>query len=264
MINLALKHHNPGDTVYAIARRRLVNKNGKGYISHNPCDVVIYTARVLEIAISKNSENKKQYRLMAGVEEDGSFLLLEDLTEDTCFCVYETAQKALSYYIKHGLLRIDIDGKVVTADGAPGYLKSEEAENLEKENRPVQLSGREIQVGDFTIDDYDAIVWMEYILPDEESGWNVCLMAQKNVDEILGTHVETDENDNYVNCYINVSADFSYINPVMDVILWQADDSCIEMERPLSKHEQAILLNVARDGMIQTLKHDYEISALSY
>lgn len=253
----------PGDTVYAIARRRLVNKRGKGYTSHDPCDVVLYTARILEATLLENSQGRNVCRFTATAEEDGAFLLLEDLTEDTCFYIQATAETALAYYREHGLIRLGIDGEVITADGALGYLQSKRAK--EATNCPVQLSGREIQPGDFIVENSsDSIVWMEHVLSDDDDGWNIYLTAQSNVDALFGTNVETDENDDYVNCYINVSADFSYINPIMDVILWQADDSCIEMERPLSKHEQAILLNVARAGMIQTLKHDYEISALSY
>ena len=110
------------------------------------------------------------------------------------------------------------------------------------------LCYREIRPGDFTIDQPhgDDIQFMEHCMADGADGLNILLYACCNVDEVLGTNVETGENEDWVNVYINVSQDYEEISPIMEVTLNRGDGGMESLERPLTEKEQAVLLNMAQ------------------
>ena len=111
---------------------------------------------------------------------------------------------------------------------------------------------REITAEDFAVarPAGDAFQWMDdLVLVNGEAigGYNVALTATCNVDEVLGTNVNTFENDDYVNVYVNLLPWLSEVEPKLDVTLCKGDGSDEYFERPLNEREQtAILLTVLR------------------
>ncbi|WP_409969318.1 hypothetical protein RFF05_05145 [Bengtsoniella intestinalis] len=61
-----------------------------------------------------------------------------------------------------------------------------------------------------------------------------------NVDEIFGTHVETDHNDGYINVYATLDLKTCSVQDVLLIVLWQCD-SCTDLSYQLSNREKAII-----------------------
>ena len=61
-------------------------------------------------------------------------------------------------------------------------------------------------------------------------------------DVVLGTFVETDENDDYVNVYANYDLERGTLCDELDVMLWRGDGDCVEMKYRLSPEEKELLL----------------------
>lgn len=103
------------------------------------------------------------------------------------------------------------------------------------------LAGREIVPSDFAIswDNAEACIFEEDALGPGIPGWSCYLNANCDVDEVLGTHVNTDDNDDYVNVYAMVSLEFDKLAPALTVVYWGEGES---LSRPLTSREQHNIL----------------------
>ena len=61
-------------------------------------------------------------------------------------------------------------------------------------------------------------------------------------DEVFGTYVCTDENDDYVNVYANYDLRSGALCDALDVMLWHADGDCVSMKYRLSAEEKELIL----------------------
>ena len=62
-----------------------------------------------------------------------------------------------------------------------------------------------------------------------------------NVDEVLGTNVRTDENEDYLNIYANYDMAHNRLCDTLSIVYWKSDD-CEEYEYRLSEAEKAMIL----------------------
>lgn len=110
----------------------------------------------------------------------------------------------------------------------------------------VTLTGREIKPGELTVQQSwgssvnDSFQWMDE-LSGYEARFQVALHINCNADEILGTHVETDENDDYVSLYIDFLPSVMDVSDTLSVTLAKGDGTDVEMERRLNRNEQQAL-----------------------
>lgn len=63
-----------------------------------------------------------------------------------------------------------------------------------------------------------------------------------NVDRMFGTHVETSENDDWLNIYANFDTAQRKVCDALDIVVNHADGSCEELTYQLDHHEKDILL----------------------
>lgn len=63
-----------------------------------------------------------------------------------------------------------------------------------------------------------------------------------NVDQVFGTHVETAENDDWLNVYANYDFTQKQVCDTLEITLNRTDDSCDQLTYPLNAHEKGILL----------------------
>lgn len=126
-----------------------------------------------------------------------------------------------------------------------------------------QLHGRDIQMNDFYIaDPCGEDIMFE---PDEgyracEAGFNIMLTCNCDPDEIFFdgfTTVSTNENDDYVNVYVNSNVEGTCIEDVLSVIYWQGDE-CEEMERKLNRKEKLRIQKIVQDAFMYYLKHQQD------
>jgi len=68
-----------------------------------------------------------------------------------------------------------------------------------------------------------------------------------NVDEIFGTHVETANNDDWINVYANYDTVHGQVCDTLDIVLNRGDGSCEELAYQLDDHEKELLLNKMQD-----------------
>ena len=61
-------------------------------------------------------------------------------------------------------------------------------------------------------------------------------------DEVLGTKICTEENDDIVNVYANYDLERGALCDALDVLLWHGDCSCLELKYRLSPEEKELLL----------------------
>ena len=77
---------------------------------------------------------------------------------------------------------------------------------------------------------------------EEDGKLNFYLESFDGLDEVLGTHVCTDENDDYVNIYADYDLEHGVVTDTLLVILHRGDGMDEQHEYPLSQQEQALLL----------------------
>lgn len=63
-----------------------------------------------------------------------------------------------------------------------------------------------------------------------------------NVDEVFGTHVETANNDDWINVYANYDMDQRLISDTLEIILNRANGDMEQLVYQLNGHEKDILL----------------------
>ena len=76
---------------------------------------------------------------------------------------------------------------------------------------------------------------------------NFYLAVNCDVDELFGTHVETDANDDYLNVYANYDLDTGEVADTLEIILCRGDGVDVPMRYRLSDDERAMLLTKMRD-----------------
>ena len=76
---------------------------------------------------------------------------------------------------------------------------------------------------------------------------NFYLAVNCNVDDLFGTHVETADNDDYLNVYANYDMDAGEVAGYLDITLCRGDGVDIPMRYRLSDDERAMLLTKMRD-----------------
>ncbi len=77
---------------------------------------------------------------------------------------------------------------------------------------------------------------------EEEGRLNFYLESFDGLDEALGTHVCTEENDDYVNVYADYDLEHGTVTDTLLVVLHRGDGTDEQHEYPLSREEQALLL----------------------
>ena len=76
---------------------------------------------------------------------------------------------------------------------------------------------------------------------------NFYLAVNCNVDDLFGTHVETADNDDYLNVYANYDLDTGEVAGALEMTLCRSDGVDIPMRCRLSDNERAMLLTKMRD-----------------
>lgn len=71
-----------------------------------------------------------------------------------------------------------------------------------------------------------------------------------NVDEVFGTHVETVENNDWINVYANYDIGQGQVCDTLDIVLNRGDGSCQELVYRLDDQEREILLKKMQDYCI--------------
>ncbi len=123
-------------------------------------------------------------------------------------------------------------------------------EKITSEVKPPLLKGvRELAADDFYLDN-DAADW-----DDHGNCWSFYLATSGNMDEIFGTHIETDENDDYINVYATISADYSSIDDHLDISLWKGDGNIEEYRYALSDREKDVLLALVLEYGLKRMSH---------
>lgn len=118
---------------------------------------------------------------------------------------------------------------------------------------PKALTGsREIRLGDFALLD-DAAEWMD---STRERGpcWSYALIPNCNVDELLGTHIESDENDDYLNIYAMVQAGYDGVDEALEINLCKPDGGIVEYVRILNEAEQLTILTLVQRFELDRLR----------
>lgn len=127
-------------------------------------------------------------------------------------------------------------------------------------NHSTKLTGnRQIQYGDFSLEETDTTVdWGPG--PDEncdDECWSYLLTACCNVDELFGFHVETDENDDYINVYAYVDAGYDHVRDELLITLVKGDGSEDEgFVKIMSEEEKAIIQNLVMRYEMNRLKRE--------
>ena len=122
----------------------------------------------------------------------------------------------------------------------------QETQDASKAEIPCAVlhGSREIQQGDFRLMP-DAADWTQ--MPDDErEGWAYLLTPNCNMDEILGTHVETVEKDDTLDTFLYVEPGYDAVLPVLYIDVTYADGRVQTCKRPLSDRECEVLLELIR------------------
>ena len=78
---------------------------------------------------------------------------------------------------------------------------------------------------------------------------NFYIDANFDVDAVFGTHVCTDENDDYINLYADYDMEAQKVCDTLDIVLWK-DDGQTELSYTLNAAEKEVLLR-AMDAYCQ-------------
>ena len=76
---------------------------------------------------------------------------------------------------------------------------------------------------------------------------NFYLVINCDVDALFGTHVDTADNDDYLNVYANYNLDTGEVEDRLEITLCRGDGVDVPMECLLSDDERAMLLTQMRD-----------------
>lgn len=92
----------------------------------------------------------------------------------------------------------------------------------------------------------DDIVFSDEIM-ETDKNLNFYINVPFNVDEIFGTHVETANNDDWINVYANYDTVYGQVCDTLDIVLNRGDGSCEDLAYRLDDHEKEFLLSKMRD-----------------
>ena len=121
----------------------------------------------------------------------------------------------------------------------------------------ARLTGeRELREGDFCLEE-DAADWSPS--PDGAGEcWAYQLTACCNVDEVLGTHVETEENEDTASIYFFVEPGYDDAAEVLQVEIARGDGSVQSCERLLNERERVLLLHMVQEYEIHRLRRELD------
>ena len=119
------------------------------------------------------------------------------------------------------------------------YLYAYDLDEQKRITREAQTS--KLLSGSRRLRQDDLITVSGEIIEMDDHMLNFYLETWFNVDEVFGTHVCTEENDDYVNVYANFDMKRGVIGDALAITLWH-DDGCEEYDYPLSDEEKALLL----------------------
>ena len=132
-----------------------------------------------------------------------------------------------------------LDGKQLTQEIEPGYLSGSRT-----------LRAEDISFSDEVMENGNLLnFYMEVIF---------------DPDKVFGTHVCTDENDDYVNVYANYDMDARRVCDTLDVCLVHGDGSQQNYKYRLTDEEQALLLPKMEDYCQQRLGRSLEECCARY
>lgn len=110
-----------------------------------------------------------------------------------------------------------------------------------------QLIGRELTnplpymtAGSRRLSDGDISFWDEIM--EANGKLNFYMNTSFPVDEVFGTHVETSENDDWINVYANYDIVQGQVCDTLDIVLNRGDGSCEELACRLDDREMTLLL----------------------
>lgn len=117
-----------------------------------------------------------------------------------------------------------------------------------KENSMEQATGPFLTAGSRKLTDSD-ITFSDEIM-ETDGGLNFYMDTFFNVDEVFGTHVETVENNDWINVYANYDIGQGQVCDTLDIVLNRGDGSCQELVYQLDDQEREILLKKMQDYCI--------------
>ena len=122
--------------------------------------------------------------------------------------------------------------------------------------RPIELQGtRRLLPEDITFG--ESIEEMDGVL-------NFYLECWFPVDQVFGTHVETDVNNNYLNVYANYDMATGEVRDELEITLCRGDGADVQMVYKLDGNERAALLEKMRDYCQQQTGQSLEDFAASF
>ena len=116
---------------------------------------------------------------------------------------------------------------------------------------PLIKGVRELTESDFYLGNV-AADWM-----DDSANWSYYLSCSGNMDEIFGTNVETDENDDYINVYAYVSPGYDEAGEHLEIALWKGNGDIEYFRYQLSETERLILLNLILEYEVRRMSKRY-------
>ena len=105
---------------------------------------------------------------------------------------------------------------------------------------PAYLAGgiRKITASDFCLE-HNSMEW-----ECDEGMFSYILSSKSNVDEIFGTNVETDENDDYIDIYAFISPDHQDMREDLYISLWKGNGDIEEFAYKTTEDERRVLLSL--------------------
>ena len=89
-------------------------------------------------------------------------------------------------------------------------------------------------------------VCFEGSIEEMDGALNFYLRCQFSVDDVFGTHVETDANDDYLNVYANYDMAAGEVRDELEITLCRGDGSDVQLVYKLDEDERAALLDKMR------------------
>lgn len=160
---------------------------------------------------------------------------------DVSVAAYHAMRKAQCPDDKRWELFLDrLEGRELTADTP----------------RPIEVQGtRRLMPDDLTL---------EGSIEEMDSVLNFYLACWFSVDEVFGTHVVTDANDNYLNVYANYDIAAGEVRDELEITLRRGDGTDIQLVYKLDGSERTALLGKMRDYCRQQTGQSLEEYAASF
>jgi hypothetical protein len=120
----------------------------------------------------------------------------------------------------------------------PIFLEHLEGRELTQPAPLITAGCHKLEEGDISFSDE---------IMETDGRLNFYINVPLNVDEIFGTHVETANNDDWINVYANYDTVHGQVCDTLDIVLNRGDGSCEELAYQLDDHEKKLLLSKMQD-----------------